>query len=217
VLEKDHVALSIIDSGVGMTPEIVERLWEPFFTTKPLGEGTGLGLPTSAAIIESHDGRISVRTEPGRGTRFDIVLPAAELAPASAERDDDAVPGHGETILVVDDEPLILATTAEALQAHDYRVLTTNDGHEALRILRDDGHRIDLVLTDMMMPGFDGASLAAHIAASPHDIPVLAASGHAAGAELMPSATSGITAFLAKPYTVPTLLGAVRLALDGTA
>ena len=217
VLEKDHVALSIIDSGVGMTPEIVERLWEPFFTTKPLGEGTGLGLPTSAAIIESHDGRISVRTEPGRGTRFDIVLPAAELAPASAERDDDAVPGHGETILVVDDEPLILATTAEALQAHDYRVLTTNDGHEALRILRDDGHRIDLVLTDMMMPGFDGASLAAHIAASPHDIPVLAASGLAAGAELMPSATSGITAFLAKPYTVPTLLGAVRLALDGTA
>ena len=217
VLEKDHVALSIIDSGVGMTPEIVERLWEPFFTTKPLGEGTGLGLPTSAAIIESHDGRISVRTEPGRGTRFDIVLPAAELAPASAERDDDAVPGHGETILVVDDEPLILATTAEALQAHDYRVLTTNDGHEALRILRDDGHRIDLVLTDMMMPGFDGASLAAHIAASPHDIPVLAASGLAAGAELMPSATSGITAFLAKPYTVPTLLGAVRLALHGTA
>ena len=96
-------------------------------------------------------------------------------------------------------------------------MLTTNDGHEALRILRDDGHRIDLVLTDMMMPGFDGASLAAHIAASPHDIPVLAASGLAAGAELMPSATSGITAFLAKPYTVPTLLGAVRLALDGTA
>ena len=215
VRERAHVALSIIDTGVGMTPDIVERLWEPFFTTKPLGEGTGLGLPTSAAIIESHDGRISVRTGPGAGTRFDVVLPAAELALAPAERDEHAVPGHGETILLVDDEPLILATTAEALRSHDYRVLTTDDGHEALRIAREDGHRIDLVLTDMMMPGVDGASLAAHIAASPHDIPVLASSGLAAGAELMPSATSGITAFLAKPYTVPTLLGAVRLALDG--
>ncbi|QOD93015.1 PAS domain S-box protein [Chryseoglobus sp. 28M-23] len=217
VLEKDHVALSIIDTGVGMRADVIERLWEPFFTTKPLGEGTGLGLPTSAAIIESHDGRISVRSQPGAGTRFDVVLPAAQLAPAPPGRGDDTPPGEGETILLVDDEPLILATTAEALRAHDYHVLTTDDGHEALRMLHEEGESIDLILTDMMMPVMDGASLAAHVAASPHDIPVLAASGLTAGAELMPSATSGITAFLAKPYTVPTLLGAVRLALDGTA
>ena len=215
VLEKDHVALSIIDTGVGMTQKVIERLWEPFFTTKPLGEGTGLGLPTSAAIVESHDGRISVRSQPGRGSRFDVVLPAAELAPAPPEHVEESARGQGETVLLVDDEPLILTTTAEALRAHGYRVLATDDGGEALRIVRDHGDGIHLVLTDMMMPGIDGASLAAHIAASPHDIPVLAASGLAAGAEMMPSATQGITAFLAKPYTMPTLLGAVRLALDG--
>jgi PAS domain S-box-containing protein len=210
-----YVLIKVADTGSGIPPDVMDRIFDPFFSTKGLGHGTGLGLSTTLSIVESHGGFIDVYTEVGRGTAFNVYLPAlpagAERRPAAAE---PALPtGSGELVLVVDDEPSILEITRETLQDHGYRVLTAPNGRAALVAYERHHREIRLVLTDMSMPMMDGPTTIKALLALDPDIRIVACSGLRSdpGAEQVKGLK--VRAFLTKPYTASTLLGTVQKVL----
>jgi len=212
-----YVKISVIDSGTGMPPEIVDKIFDPFFTTKQLHQGTGLGLSTVLGIVKSHEGIINVSSTPGKGTTFNVYLPAMEMSPASrtdqAEKA-DLPRGNGETILVVDDESSILTITSQTLQAFGYRVLTATDGAEAVSVYAKHQNEIAVVLTDMLMPIMDGSATIYALRRINPTVKIIAASGfNPTGSAAKPSG-KGVEHFLIKPYTAETLLKTIRSILD---
>jgi len=205
-----HVALSVSDTGTGIHPHILERIFEPFFTTKDPGYGTGLGLSTGLAIVKGHGGFFTVYSEAGKGSTFRAYLPALENASPDQgpPADDAALPhGHGELILVVDDEANIRDVTKETLEAGGYRVLTAIDGTHAVATYAEHRESIDAVITDMIMPFMDGlATIRAIRKLSPGAI-IIANSGFAGDPQTTRAVQSGADAFLTKPYTARKLLG----------
>ncbi len=208
----DHVRLTVHDSGRGMTPDLLTRIFEPFFTTKQLGRGTGLGLATVFGIVGQNRGAIRVESAPGDGTTFTLYFPPADqpkdpvaLAPVHGE------PHGTETLLVVDDEPRVLHLTCGVLETLGYRVLAAAGADEALALLAEHRDDIQLLLTDIVMPGMTGTELARRVTAIAPQVAVLYVSGHAADAatELGPS-----THFVQKPVSRHGLAHAVRRALD---
>jgi len=152
-----YVFLQVEDSGTGIPAEVIEKIFDPFFTTKELGKGTGLGLSTSLAIVKSHDGFLRVYSEEGRGTKFKVYLPAQVIrTEAAAAAAADMPRGHGELILVVDDEKSVREITKQTLEAFGYRAILAADGTEAVALYATRGNEIAVVLTDMMMPIMDG-------------------------------------------------------------
>ncbi len=212
-----YVKISVTDSGTGIPPGILERIFDPFFTTKELGKGTGLGLSTVMTIVKSHEGFINVYSEPGKGTTFRVYLPAMESSSEARTRQTQSLSpprGHGETILVVDDEASILTITSETLQTFGYRVLTATDGAEAVAIYSEHKNEIAVVLTDMMMPVMDGtAAIHALMKINPA-IRIIAASGLDANDGKANASEAGVKHFLMKPYTAATLLKTMRATLD---
>ena len=212
-----YIHICITDSGTGIPPNIIERIFEPFFTTKDIEKGTGLGLSTVIAIIKSHDGNISVSSEPGNGTTFDVYLPSTAMSSeARKERDDEmSMPmGNGETVLVIDDEAAILTIAMQTLQAFGYSVLTASDGAEALAIYAQHRHKIDVVLTDMSMPVMDGAATIIALLRINPAVKIVAASGLGSDAGMASGAEPRVKHFLAKPFTAATLLKVMRAILD---
>nr|WP_246335418.1 ATP-binding protein [Microcella alkalica] len=214
-----HIIIDVVDTGHGMTLEMTEKIFEPFYTTKSMGKGTGLGLASSLAIAQSHGGTIRVYSEPERGTRFSVILPTASGdARASSEPriPTRALPrGRGELIVVVDDDPTIRLITSRTLQRYDYRTLVAENGRDAIDLVEAPGTAVDLVLTDMMMPLMDGAATTAYLEEHHPDIPVIAASGLTSAGGAARSAGMGVAAFLPKPYTTSLLLTTIRDVLDG--
>ena len=214
-----HVIIDVIDTGHGMDSETVEKIFEPFYTTKSVGRGTGLGLASSLAIVRSHGGTIRVYSEPDRGTRFSVILPVAigdDWAPAEPRLPTRAHPrGNGELILVVDDDPTIRLIAARTLQSYDYQVVVAENGRDAIGVVETPGVSVDLVLTDMMMPVMDGAATTAYLEEHHPRIPVVAASGLTSAGGAARSAGMGVAAFLPKPYTTSLLLTTIREVLDG--
>lgn len=204
--------LEIADTGTGMTPEILARMWEPFFTTKGAGKGTGLGLPTVRGIVQSHHGFMTLSTAPGRGTGFQIYLPAEHAAPGPEPgRNATELPrGQGELVLVVDDESGVRDLATAILLHHGYRVLAAESGLDALALFVPRSHEIGLIVTDLNMPGLDGVAFAGIIQRLSPSTRILMMSGMA------PSAASGKpqppkdAAFLPKPFNVAALLTAVH-------
>ncbi len=212
-----YVHVSITDSGIGMSQKTVDRIFEPFFTTKDLNKGTGLGLSTVLAIVQSHDGVVNVYSEPGKGTTFDVYLPAREgpLESTMTQTRQVVLPrGNGETILVVDDEASILAITRQTLETFGYRVVGAQDGVEAVAIYAEKRNEIAVVLTDMMMPAMDGASLAQVLQKLNPAVKIVMSSGLAANSADKTSADEGARIFLAKPYTAEALLTTMREILE---
>ena len=203
-----HVYLEIMDTGTGMTPAVMERIFDPFFTTKELGQGTGLGLSTSIAIIKSHGGFLEVKSEPGRGTTFKIHLPAhpasiAEISPAGPL----PLPrGHGELILVIDDEASVRHITRRTLETYGYHVITATDGADGVALYAGNAGEIKAVLTDMMMPILDGPSTIQVLRHMNPRLPIIAVSGLPDKAHAGKAASAGIEHFLPKPYTAEILL-----------
>ena len=154
----DFVVITITDTGGGIPPEIIDRIFDPFFTTKEPGRGTGLGLFTVQGIVTSHGGSITVETQPGRGTKFKIYLPAHEATSLKQveERYLDIPFGNGELILVIDDEAAVREMTGTALETFGYRVMTADNGATALAAFASHKDEISVVITDMMMPVMDG-------------------------------------------------------------
>lgn len=214
--EGPHILIEVEDTGQGISPEIIHKLYDPFFTTKEVGKGTGLGLSTSLAIIKSHGGFIRAYSEPGRGARFRIYLPAApEIGPAVAGPVAVSPPhGHGETVLVVDDEDAIRQITRKTLEAFGYQVLLACEGSEAISLYVGNRERVAVVLTDMMMPVMDGVTTIQVLKRLNPALPIIGASGVGESGNIAGSA-QGARAdhFLAKPYSAETLLTAIRSVL----
>lgn len=212
------VRIDVEDTGHGIPSEIQGKIYEPFFTTKEAGKGSGLGLSTSLNIIKNHGGSIHSYSEPGRGTGFRIYLPAiagfnndhlqvqhANKLPSSS--------GNGETVLIVDDEAEIVAVIAMNLEKHGYIPICATSGLEGAKIYREKSDEIDVVITDMMMPKLDGASLIQQITNTNPDTAIIAASGIRAQEEIARSAGCPEGNFLMKPFSTEDILNILQRAL----
>ncbi len=213
------VRITVADTGAGIPESIQEKIFEPFFTTKAFGKGTGLGLSTSLGIIRSHGGFIHLHSEIGKGTAFEVFVPASQTpGPAQAMPASDALPprGNGELILVVDDEPSIQKVARSTLQRFGYRVLTASNGAEALSIYAREPESIAVVLTDIAMPIMDGVALIIALRTINPAVKVIASSGNSLKDGLAEVLGADIGHFVPKPYTAEVMLKAVREALfDG--
>ncbi|TBN57140.1 PAS domain S-box protein [Glaciihabitans arcticus] len=213
-----HVVITVQDSGTGIDPDTLARIFEPFFTTKAVGDGTGLGLATSAAIVESHGGRLEVESVPGEGSVFRISLPSAGSAASEGVAGDSrAEPvelkrGAGQLVLVVDDEAAIRHLTRQTLEEFGYTSAVASSGEQALDFIRSRGGAVALVLTDVTMPVMDGPALVERLGEEFPRIPVVMSSGNA-GIDITGSIPLG--AFLSKPFTTVQLLTALATALEG--
>ncbi|MGC3998218.1 MAG: response regulator [Anaeromyxobacter sp.] len=215
----DWVALSVSDDGVGMAPEVKARAFEPFFTTKEVGRGAGLGLATLHGTVSQAGGCVRVESEPGRGTRFEIFFPRTEpVDEARAAPPAPAAPQGGrELVLLVEDDPAVRALAVRALAGEGYRVVAASSGPEAVEAARKLERAPDLLLTDVIMPRFDGRRLAEILRASWPGLRVLFTSGYAGDRREMASA-SGEPApeeLLQKPFTGTELLARVRRVIAG--
>ncbi|MFA6288199.1 MAG: response regulator [Opitutaceae bacterium] len=210
-----HVLLSVVDTGCGIPQGIQDRIFEPFFTTKAVGKGTGLGLSSVLGIVRSHGGFVTVKSEPGCGATFNVYLPAqGETSEPAAASAGAALPcGHGELVLVVDDEPIIRETTQDLLEGYGYTVLTAAHGEEALELFKQHQNDVRLVLTDLMMPVMGGAELIRRLRALSGDLPMMVSSGLLETDQRRELAALGVSEILAKPYGVKDILEAVSRGL----
>jgi PAS domain S-box-containing protein len=211
----DFVRLSVSDTGQGMPAEVREHLFEPFFTTKEIGKGTGLGLAMVFGIVQQHGGWIQCQSEEGKGTRFDIFLPRFLGAPAPiAIPTLGEVQGGNETILLVDDQEMILRLGREILSRRGYRVLTAGDGVEAVELYRRLMTDIDLVILDRAMPRLSGPEALKQLRQINADVCVLFSSGYPSEDNSRGEISSQLAGFVAKPYRPIDLARSVREALD---
>lgn len=212
-----YVLVRVSDTGTGIPPEVLDKIFEPFFTTKETGKGTGLGLATVLGIVKSHGGFVQVQTEVNKGTTFLIYLPALENAQAQAPDGEQTRlrGGHGELILAVDDEVSVLSMTKEMLETHGYRVITANDGPEAVAAFSAHRSEIKGVLTDMLMPFMDGPATIRVLKKLDPDVRVIAASGLMDNEKVKDATGMDNIAFLMKPFTAEKLLNTVHCLLHG--
>ena len=209
-----HVVIAVSDTGVGIPHDQLDLIFEPFFTTKPPGKGTGLGLATVHGIVQQSGGHVSVYSEPGRGSTFRLYFPTQTVSDdGDQSRATEASATKGtETILLVEDDRSVRVTASAVLRRAGYKVLEATDGNEALAVCRDPQHRLDLVLTDVVMPNMGGRELAAALRTESPDLPVILMSGYTRDASIL-SGDPGL-AFLEKPFTTESLTHRVRQALD---
>ncbi|MDX2242417.1 MAG: response regulator [Leptolyngbyaceae cyanobacterium bins.302] len=202
----NYIAITVSDNGVGIPDEIRDRIFEPFFTTKEVGKGTGLGLSTVVGIIKSHRGFITVTSEMGEGTQFKIFLPAVKTSNFQDVKNTGISLGHQELILVVDDEVAIREVTRATLEAYNYRVLTAQDGVDAISVYVHHRDEIDLVLIDMMMPSMDGPTTIRTLQKIDPQIKIIVVSGLLSKYQSTNLALLNVAACLPKPYTVEELI-----------
>jgi CheY-like chemotaxis protein len=227
----DYVLIEVTDTGIGMDAGTRAHLFEPFFTTKAEGKGTGLGLSTVYGIVNQSGGHIQVESAPGRGTSFVVFFPrvaagveearragggepaeaSAHRAPAAAR---EASPARGETLLLVEDAGRVRAVVREILEMQGYRVLEARHGADALRVSAEHAGRIDLLVTDVVMPQMSGRELARRLTALRPGLRVLYVSGYTDDAIVRRGRASAGSAFLAKPFTPDALADLVRRLLD---
>jgi signal transduction histidine kinase len=213
---REGILLSVSDTGHGMDEDTMEKIFEPFFTTKAPGKGTGLGLSMVHGIVKNHCGRISCRSTPGKGTCFQIYLPAVEPVPEKKPADETrGYQGGNETILLVDDDENIRNTGQERLESAGYTVRTASGGEMALEVCGQKAEKIDLVLLDLIMPGIGGARCLQELLQTDPGIKVVIISGYSPDDQTLQAIKSSTRGFLPKPYTGEQLLGTVRKALDG--
>ncbi|MEH1956285.1 PAS domain-containing hybrid sensor histidine kinase/response regulator [Nostoc sp.] len=205
-----YVKITVADTGVGINSEIIDLIFDPFFTTKDVGKGTGLGLSILMGIINSHGGFVEVASQVGSGTKFQVYLPSKEGS-TSQVIDEVKLPiGQGELILVVDDEVAIAQITKVTLETYNYKVLTAQNGIEALALYTQHKDKIRLVLIDIMMPLMGGETAISTLQIINPRVPIVAMSGLATAEALVQSTGIGIQGFLAKPFTTDQLLNFVQ-------
>ena len=210
-----RVRLRVSDSGRGMPPDVLERAFEPFFTTKGSGEGTGLGLATVYGIVTQAGGDVSITSEVGLGTTVTVVLPAgAASAPADVAEQPAATGGHGETLLVVEDEDALRDVAGRILTGAGYRVLVAEGGAQALELAERHDGKIDLLVSDVVMPGMLGKELAERLVVARPGTRVLYMSGYAQPVLASQGTLDPGVVLLEKPFTANDLLAAVRSRLD---
>jgi PAS domain S-box-containing protein len=211
----EYVLLSITDTGYGIAEETMDRIFEPFYTTKGVGEGTGLGLAMVYGIVKNHGGYVMCSSEPGAGATFEIYLPAIEKIVESI--DDEVIEppqGGGETILLVDDEDFIRELGKEMLERFGYNLLTANNGEGALEVYRQRNGEIDLVILDLIMPGMGGKRCLEELLEIDSQVRVVIASGYSFNVLTKEAPKAGVSGFINKPYDMRQMLKVVRGVLD---
>ncbi len=209
-----YLELAVKDTGNGMTPDVVKRVFEPFFTTRGIGEGTGMGLAVVYGIVKGLGGTITVESEPRVGSTFRVLLPKAGAGPESEAPLPRRIPGGTERVLFVDDEDLLVELAHDLLESLGYRVTAVTDSIRALKIFSSDPSSFDLVITDQIMPGLTGLNLAKHVLGIRGDIPVILCTGHSATVSPEIAKEAGIRAFITKPLSKEDLAEAIRSVLD---
>jgi len=207
-----YVMVVVDDTGTGMKSEVLDRIFDPFFSTKEVGKGTGLGLSTTLMIVKSHDGFLNVYSEVGKGTRFTIYFPVApgEAGEISSSGETTLPAGNGELILVVDDEAMIREIARATLERFGYEVVTAKNGKEALDILSGGEMTVSIVITDLAMPVMDGSQLVRNIREADQNIPILAMSGFVEPDQAADMRSMGVDTILDKPFTAEVLLTAIK-------
>ena len=217
----EYIRLSVADSGLGIPPEITDKIFEPYFTTKPLNKGTGLGLAMVRSIVEQHAGWVEFDSTPGAGTTFSVYLPQHDRPSEELPNFDSQMAGTpmpkvvGDSqpaVLLVDDEPMILDLARAVLEDGGYRVLTADDGKSALEIAGNHRGEIRLIVLDLTMPGLSGQQTFGKLKTIAPELPVLFSSGYSAE-EI--SDLDGSMGLLSKPYRPKELLLAVAKAIGG--
>ncbi len=212
------VVVTVEDTGCGIRPEFLNKIYEPFFTTKEPGKGTGLGLSTVLTIVKAHEGFLEVASEVNKGTTFRVYLPAAVTADTAFVK--TGLPavqmGRGETVLLADDEVALLEITKSTLEAFNYQVATARNGAEALALYRQRSREISVVVTDLMMPVMDGAALIKELRKIEPQVKIICVSGLGSKAKLPDITQLNPHAYLAKPYSTEKLLTTVFDTIIGT-
>jgi two-component system cell cycle sensor histidine kinase/response regulator CckA len=213
----DHVLLTMTDTGQGMDQHKVEQMFNPFFSTKEVGQGTGLGLSVVLGLMQDHGGHINCESTPGVGTSFRLYFPAF-LGEAGAGKEaqsaKDELPGGSEMVLLVDDEELLRNLGSRYLGKAGYQIIQADSGEEALGIYRDRGGEIALVVLDLGMAGMGGQRCLQEILALDPKAKVVIASGYTDDAQVEAAQESGAMAFVAKPWKSADLLKTIRSVLD---
>ena len=209
------VMLAVTDTGMGMNEEVQAHIFEPFFTTKEIGKGTGLGLAMVYGTVKQSGGYVSVESEPGQGSTFKVYLPRVDAA-SEPHRFQEPTPtlGGSETILLVEDDPNVRSLTRETLRNIGYAVLEAGDPAEAIRLVESQRHSIALLITDVIMPGMSGTSLAQRLTGLRPLLRVLYVSGYADDVLVQRDASNPPQSFLAKPFTPAALASKIREILD---
>ena len=214
------VRLRVTDTGSGMDPVTMSRIFEPFFTTKDIGQGTGLGLATVYGIVKQHEGWVEVTSELRKGSTFDVYFPASDEVPAPKKEEDASTPtivNGKETVLIVEDEPILRSMARDILEECGYRILEASSGRDALNLWTQRADEIDLVLTDMVMPdGVSGVDLAEELLAGRPGLKIVFTSGYTANEVNQEMLIRTGASFLSKPYTHAELAKTVRDCLDQT-
>jgi nitrogen-specific signal transduction histidine kinase len=210
-----YVCLSVTDTGQGIAPEHLDKIYDPFFTTKELGQGTGLGLSTVLGIVQSHGGFIQVHSQPGRGTQFKVYLPASETAEAQpAGQGDQSLPqGGGELVLVVDDESSVRQVTRQLLERNGYRVIEAAEGADGITQYVAHQKEVQVVVTDLAMPVMDGPAFIRVLRRMNQQVRVIAMTGYQSKSSLPADLGVPGEARLSKPFSGPMLLQTLQRVL----
>ncbi|MFA7013613.1 MAG: response regulator, partial [Desulfobacterales bacterium] len=209
--------LTVEDAGHGIQPEIMDRIFDPFFSTKPTGEGTGLGLSVVHGIIKNHGGVVLVSSGPGEGTVFEVYFPVMEVEAPLVECGQSVSITQSEIknqrILLIDDEAMLAAVGHDLLESLEYEVVAETSVHRALNIFRESPDKFDLVITDMTMPHMNGLDFAAEIRKIHRDIPIILCTGYSDSLSESAAKSVGIHEILTKPLTRARISEAVQKAL----
>jgi CheY-like chemotaxis protein len=207
--------MTIEDTGIGMSEEVQQRIFDPFFTTKEMGRGTGLGLASVYGIVKNHEGFINVYSKKGQGTRFEVYLPASgKGVPYKQKVKEEFVEGK-ETVLLVDDEEMILDVGERMLGKLGYKVFTARDGKEAIAVFMKYPHKIDAIILDMIMPKMGGGETFDRIKKMKPDIKVLLSSGYSINGQATEILNRGCNGFIQKPFNLQNLSQNLRSILEG--
>jgi CheY-like chemotaxis protein len=208
-----YVKISVTDTGVGMDDKTLKRIFDPFFTTRDMGRGAGLGLASTYGIIKNHNGIINAYSEKGKGSTFNIYLPVSNKHMTKEMGSSKLPVGGNETILLVDDEPVIMEVTKPMLEVLGYKVYCAGSGQEAIDIIRQKGETIDLVILDMIMPGIGGAETFDQLKLMNKEIPVILSSGYSLNGQAEQILEKGCCGFIQKPFNLDELSEKIRKAL----
>jgi CheY-like chemotaxis protein len=211
----EYIQLVVKDTGTGMTPDVMKRVFEPFFTTREVGKGTGMGLDVVYGIVKDLQGTITVESELGVGSTFSVLLPKVKTGAETEVAQPIEIPGGNERILFVDDEEMLVEWGRATLERLGYTVTAMTDSQKALKTFSIDPSLFDLVVTDHAMPQMAGVQLAKELLRIREDIPVILCTGHSDNISSESSREIGVKEFLSKPVSKQELAEAVRRVLDG--
>ncbi|MGD2029197.1 MAG: response regulator, partial [Desulfobacterales bacterium] len=209
-----YLKITVSDTGQGISPNVIDRIFDPYFTTKGVGKGSGMGLSVAHGIIKSHGGAISAKSKIGKGTTFIILLPVIEKEAVEHDEPDEVFPTGSENILFVDDEEAMTHVGRNRLEALGYHVETRTNPVEALELFHSNHDQFDLVITDMTMPQMTGDRLVKEILKIRPDIPTILCTGFSENIDEEKAKEIGVCQYIEKPFNRSVLAGMVRKVLD---